>query len=273
MSRLDIVSFIGRDELGAVLETKVAAHDRSSGLTTLRSAAGDLHVPRLDLPTAAAVRVRIRARDALIAAHAPTDLSALNVIEGTVTEARRADHDMVELRLDCDGEPLVARLTRHSVDRLGLAPGRRVYAVVKAVAIDGYSATPREGAPAGGGPTLTRCDGPRPGVQAETRRGRPVCRRDGARRRAGSSRRPAWANASARRWGATIRVASVSIARYRSTRRRPHGVRRAPPPCRPPVCLDTTGRRKLRFRLSTSSHARRYDMRMARPASLIDPCA
>jgi molybdate transport system ATP-binding protein len=147
MSRLDVVSLIGHDEVGAVLETKVAGRDVASGLTTLRSGAGDLHVPRLDLPTAAAVRVRIRARDVMIAARAPEALSALNVLEGTVAEIRKVDEAVVELRLDCRGEPLMARLTRHSVDRLGLAPGRRVYAVVKAVAIDGYGAGP-EGAAA-----------------------------------------------------------------------------------------------------------------------------
>jgi molybdate transport system ATP-binding protein len=148
MSRLDVAPLIGRDEVGAVLETKLVANDPTSGLTTLRSAAGDLYVPRLDLPIAVAVRVRIRARDVLIAAQAPNDLSALNVLEGAVTDMRPADGNVVELRPDCHGEPLVARLTRHSVDRLGLAPGRRVYAVVKAVAIDGYASVSGRGTPA-----------------------------------------------------------------------------------------------------------------------------
>ena len=32
--------------------------------------------------------------------------------------------------------PRAARLTRASVERLGIAPGRKVYALVKAIAID-----------------------------------------------------------------------------------------------------------------------------------------
>ena len=148
MSRLDVVSLIGRDEAGAILETTVSGTDVGSGLTTLRAAAGTLYVPRLDLPAAAAVRVRIRARDVMIAATEPRDLSALNVLEGTIAEMRAADGAVVDLRLDCHGEPLVARLTRHSVDRLGLSPGRRVYAVVKAVAIDGHGSGTGEPAPA-----------------------------------------------------------------------------------------------------------------------------
>jgi molybdate transport system ATP-binding protein len=144
MSRLEVVPLLGRDEAGAVLETKVAASDAASGLTTLRSAIGDLYVPRLDLPAGSAVRIRIRARDVMIATRAPSHLSALNVLEGTVVEMRGADGAVVELRLDCRGEPLVARLTRHSVDRLGLEPGRRVYAIVKAVAIDGQGTAARD---------------------------------------------------------------------------------------------------------------------------------
>jgi molybdate transport system ATP-binding protein len=148
MSRLDLVSLVGRDEAGAILETTVAGTDTESGLTTLHSTAGDLHVARLDLPVASKVRVRIRARDVMIAASAPKDLSALNVLEGIVAEIGPTDGAAAELRLECHGTPLLARLTRHSIDRLGLTPGRRVYAVIKAVAIEGPRPTSGEQAPA-----------------------------------------------------------------------------------------------------------------------------
>jgi molybdate transport system ATP-binding protein len=137
MSRLDLVGVIGREEAGAVLETVVAGIDSASGLSTLRSLAGDLYVPRLDLRPGTPVRVRIRARDVMIATRPPGDLSALNVLEGKVAEVGDGDAASVEIRLDCRGEPLVARLTRHSVARLDIRAGRHVYAVIKAVAIDG----------------------------------------------------------------------------------------------------------------------------------------
>jgi molybdate transport system ATP-binding protein len=148
MSRLDLVSLVGRDEVGAILETTVAGTDTESGLTTLHSIAGDLYVAGLDLPVASKVRVRIRARDVMVAASAPKDLSALNVLEGIVAEIGPTDGGAAELRLECHGAPLLARLTRHSIDRLGLAPGRRVYAVIKAVAIEGSRSTTGEQAPA-----------------------------------------------------------------------------------------------------------------------------
>ena len=146
MSRLDLVGVIGREEAGAVLETVVAGIDAASGLTTLRSLAGDLYAPRLDLRPGTPVRVRIRARDVMIATRPPSDLSALNVLEGKVAEVGGGDAASVEIRLDCRGESLVARLTRHSVARLDLHEGRTVYAVVKAVAIDGPVDRPSSGA-------------------------------------------------------------------------------------------------------------------------------
>ena len=43
---------------------------------------------------------------------------------------------IVDVRVDCGGEALLARLTRYSVERLGLAPGTPVHALVKSVALD-----------------------------------------------------------------------------------------------------------------------------------------
>jgi molybdate transport system ATP-binding protein len=110
-----------------------------------------LRVPRLDLPVGAALRVRIRARDVMIALAPPEGLSALNVLPGTVAEIGRTDGPIVELRLDCAGEALVARLTRRSVETLGLEPGRPVYAVIKSIAFDHHAfvgAAPQSGADA-----------------------------------------------------------------------------------------------------------------------------
>jgi len=136
MSRLDLFPLTGRAEAGALLHTRVAEHDLTFGLTTLRAAAGTLRVPRLDLPLGATLRVRIRARDVMIALSPPEGLSALNVLPGIVAELGRGDGPILDLRLDCAGEALIARLTRRSIERLGLAPGKQVYAVIKSIAFD-----------------------------------------------------------------------------------------------------------------------------------------
>jgi molybdate transport system ATP-binding protein len=139
MGRIDLFPLTGPAEAGAILNTRVAEHDVRFGLTTLRAAAGDLRVPYIDLRLGTQLRVRIRARDVMIALEPPRGLSALNILPGTVAEIGAAEGPIVEIRLDCAGEPLIARLTRRSVEALGLAPGRQVYAVIKSIAFDHHA--------------------------------------------------------------------------------------------------------------------------------------
>src|SRR5437764_9765681 len=139
MSRIGLFPLTGQAEAGAILSTRVAEHDTRFGLTTLRAAAGDLRVPYVDLRLGTQLRVRIRARDVMIALEPPKGLSALNVLPGTVAEIGPAEGPIVEMRLDCAGEPLIVRLTRRSVEALGLAPGRPVYAVIKSIAFDHHA--------------------------------------------------------------------------------------------------------------------------------------
>ena len=70
-TRLDPSPLTGRPETGAILETRIVDHDAGFGLTRLRAAAGELRVPRLELPVGSKVRVRIRARDVMIAVREP----------------------------------------------------------------------------------------------------------------------------------------------------------------------------------------------------------
>ena len=136
MQRLDLFPLTGRAEAGAIVEATVERHDDRFGLTELRSRAGLWKLPRLDAPIGGRLRLRVRARDVMIAKSAPTDLSALNVLPGIVSGIGAHDGPIVEIRLDCSGEALIARVTRYSVERLGLAPGAPVFALVKSVALD-----------------------------------------------------------------------------------------------------------------------------------------
>jgi molybdate transport system ATP-binding protein len=136
LGRRELAAFHGTAEAGTLIEAVIAEHDRSFGLTMLRSAAGSLLAPRLDLPIGTPVRLRIRARDVMIATTRPDGLSALNVLPGRVIALDEADESLVDIGLDCGGIRLAARLTRKSVDALGLKAGRNVYAVIKSVALD-----------------------------------------------------------------------------------------------------------------------------------------
>lgn len=136
MQRLDLFPLTGRAEAGAVIEATVERHDDSFGMTELSSRAGRWILQRLDVPVGARVRLRVRARDVMLAKSAPAHLSALNVLPGVVAAVGPHDGPIVEIRVDCSGEALIARLMRYSVERLGLAVGTPVFALVKSVALD-----------------------------------------------------------------------------------------------------------------------------------------
>jgi len=136
MGRAELYPMVGRFEAGAVLAVRVAAHDARWGLTELAGSFGKLTVPRLHTPVGAALRVRIRARDVILAATPPTGISALNVLAGRVEALVPIEEAALEVQLRLGDERLLARVTRRSGATLGLVPGREVFAVIKTVAID-----------------------------------------------------------------------------------------------------------------------------------------
>ncbi|MGF3022995.1 molybdenum ABC transporter ATP-binding protein [Methylobacterium aquaticum] len=130
--------FPGREtgETGALLHLRVAAHDDAFGLTRLDGPPGCLTVPRLDRPVGTGLRVRVRARDVLVACEAPRSLSARNVLPGTVTAVTPGDGAHARVEIACGGASLVAEVTRLAVRDLALVPGLPVLAIVKSVAFD-----------------------------------------------------------------------------------------------------------------------------------------
>jgi molybdopterin-binding protein len=64
----------------------------------------------------------------------------------------------VAARLDCGGATLIARITRKSLDRLDLVPGRVVHAVIKSVSLDLGGRRAPGGAATGQGTPLSRGD-------------------------------------------------------------------------------------------------------------------
>ncbi|HSH99648.1 MAG TPA: molybdenum ABC transporter ATP-binding protein [Reyranella sp.] len=132
---LDILPLAEASDGGSVLDAVVARHDETFQLTTLASAAGELQVPRLAAAVGTGVRAYIRSRDVMLALHQPQEVSALNVLAGTVAQILPSGAQ-ADVRLDCNGAMVMARLTAKSVHRLALAPGRPVYAVIKSVSFE-----------------------------------------------------------------------------------------------------------------------------------------
>lgn len=134
---LDILPLADAGDAGSVLDATVARHDETFQLTVLASAAGELQVPRLAAPVGSPVRAYIRARDVMISLRAPEEISALNVLSGRIAAiVPNPNGAQADVRLDCNGAILMARLTAKSVQRLALAPGRPVFAVIKSVSFE-----------------------------------------------------------------------------------------------------------------------------------------
>ncbi|MBK8211134.1 MAG: molybdenum ABC transporter ATP-binding protein [Rhodospirillales bacterium] len=142
LARLDLFPPDSPYEAGALLTVRVAGHDNGFALTRLAFDGGELLVPRLAQPVGERLRIRIRARDVMLAGSEPPDLSALNVLSAVVEEVRMADAAHADIRLSIGKAQLVSRITRRSAERLNLAAGGRIFAVVKSVAIDGRRADP-----------------------------------------------------------------------------------------------------------------------------------
>ncbi|MDZ7857893.1 molybdenum ABC transporter ATP-binding protein [Sphaerotilus sp.] len=134
---------LGRqDEAGAVLEATVAAHDLPYGLTRIAVSGGSLWLGAVEQPPGTPVRVRVLARDVSIARDAPQHSSILNVLPVTLERLEAEGRTvLLRLRLGGRGDPaaatLLARITRRSVDTLGLQPGDRLHAQIKGVALMG----------------------------------------------------------------------------------------------------------------------------------------
>ena len=134
-ARLDLRPLTGRWDAGAVLTTRVMAQDQRDALTRLSFQGGDLWLPQLDLTIGTPLRIRVRARDVSLALTPPKGISVLNVFAGQVIEVGEDDGPQVDVLVDI-GSPLWARITKRSQRELGIEPGRKVHALIKAMAVD-----------------------------------------------------------------------------------------------------------------------------------------
>ncbi|MBN1237212.1 MAG: TOBE domain-containing protein, partial [Gammaproteobacteria bacterium] len=91
----------------------------------------------LDLGVGSRVRVRIPAREVVLASRPPEGISIHNCLAGRVARVSDlGDGATVAVAVDVGGETLLAQVTRDAVTRLSISPGAPVFALIKSVAID-----------------------------------------------------------------------------------------------------------------------------------------
>ena len=79
--------------------------------------------------------MRIQARDVSLALSPQHDSSILNTLPATIAAIDMQTPGRALVRLEVGNAALLARLTRKSLDHLGLEVGQQVFAQVKSVAL------------------------------------------------------------------------------------------------------------------------------------------
>lgn len=126
---------LGRQEAGSFLVATVVGHDQSDGLTELSFSGGRIFTPHFAADPGARLRVRIRARDIILALRPPEDTSALNILPAVIRSIGEHEGAIVDVSVRCGDADLLARITRRSLTKLGLRQGTPCFAILKSVAV------------------------------------------------------------------------------------------------------------------------------------------
>ena len=129
----DAFPLMGRQEAGSILTVTVAAHDSCDGLTELAFSGGSIIASLIDAAPGTELRIRIRARDIILALRRPEETSALNILPVTVKAIGAREGPIVDVAVRCGEANFLARITRRSCDYLALDRGMVVYAQIKGV--------------------------------------------------------------------------------------------------------------------------------------------
>ena len=120
--------------IGAVLECLVVGY-ADDALRTVQVGEQRLFVPRVEHNLGEVIRLRIPAHEVILATEEPKNLSALNILSGTIEAVRPIPGSGVIISVDTGAGSVLARVTQRSVERLELTVGLHCYAIIKSVAI------------------------------------------------------------------------------------------------------------------------------------------
>jgi molybdate transport system ATP-binding protein len=136
MSRPDLAGLRDAVGLGSVYDATVGSVDAGRGLAELVFEGCRVLVSNRSVSPGARVRIRIPAREVILATSDPTGLSVHNSFRGVVTAVHvdpAFEHPIVQLALG--RTLLLAEVTSDAVARLGIAPGVERVALVKSVSV------------------------------------------------------------------------------------------------------------------------------------------
>jgi molybdate transport system ATP-binding protein len=124
-----------REDAGAVLQCVVEAHDPIRVLTLLRGGGATFWVPLMETPIGDACRIRVPAREVILASEPPHAISLHNIVSGVVRRTA-VDRRTVMVEIELPESSLLSRVTPDAVARLALVPGAPVLALIKSTSIE-----------------------------------------------------------------------------------------------------------------------------------------
>jgi molybdate transport system ATP-binding protein len=134
-ARIDLPLARQRDA-GGVLKGTLLSHDDGRNLSDVACGGMVFRVPRLDMPEQTPVRLRVPAREIVVARDAGRALSMDNVMPCFVAGIAVDEPGHAALvELDIGGGQLLARITLDAAERLSLRNGMRVVAMIQAFSV------------------------------------------------------------------------------------------------------------------------------------------
>jgi molybdate transport system ATP-binding protein len=121
---------------GSVIEATVCRHDERYGLSDVDIGEGEtLTLAQCNTAIGKLVRLRIPAQAVSLSVSAAADSSVLNILPVVVRGWHEQGTSHVMVQLSLGKHYILARITRKSLARMGLAEGDRIYAQIKGVAL------------------------------------------------------------------------------------------------------------------------------------------
>ncbi len=137
LATTNIGALTGLRMTGSILSGIGAEHDAKYRMQAVTVDGQVFHVLHDRVEPGTQLRIRIRARDVILAKTRPADISVRNVLSGTVCSIEAAAEDgMAEIMVKLQQQCLRAGITRHALAELALASGDPVFALVKTASLE-----------------------------------------------------------------------------------------------------------------------------------------
>jgi molybdate transport system ATP-binding protein len=134
-SRIDL-PLVRRQDAGGVLKGTLLSHDDERNMSEVACGGMVFRVPRQQLPEQTPVRLRVLAREIVVARDPGHALSVDNVMPAFVGGIAMDEPGHAALvELDIGGGQLLARITMDAAERLALRSGMRVLAMIQAMSV------------------------------------------------------------------------------------------------------------------------------------------